>query len=204
MKKLLLITAIGATLAGCGAGKNPGYAYMPDMYYSVANETYASAAALKNAGVNYTGLPVAGAVARDEDLNFVYPYQNNPEGYRLSATVKNPLTDSLGMSTVNMVEAERLYLINCGICHGANLDGNGPLFNKGAGPFTAAPRNFMDPVIIDTLKEGTMFHSITYGLRAMGSSASQLTPLQRWEVISYIRFKQKPTAPADTAAVAKN
>jgi mono/diheme cytochrome c family protein len=37
-------------------------------------------------------------------------------------------------------EAERLYLINCGICHGTKLDGNGPLYNDGKGPYPAAAK----------------------------------------------------------------
>lgn len=216
MKKYLLIATVAASgmLAGCGAGKGPGYAYMPDMYYSVAYETYANnAQRLKDAGVNYTGLPVAGTIDRGGDLNFVYPFKNDSTGYAMSATVKSPL-DTMGVA-IDMKEAERLYQINCGICHGAKLDGNGPLFKGGDGPYSAAPKNFMDPAVI-ALADGTMFHSITYGIRAMGSYASQLTPKQRWEVIAFIRSKQKGTAPAapaadstattktDSTAVAKN
>jgi len=211
MKKYLLIVTVAASgiLAGCGAGKDPGYAYMPDMYYSVANETYANHQALKDAGVNYNGLPVAGTVDRGEDLNFVYPFKNDSTGYAMSATIKNPL-DTMNVA-IDMKEAERMYLIHCGICHGAKLDGNGPLFKGGDGPYSAAPKNFMDPAVI-ALADGTMFHSITYGIRAMGSYASQLTPKQRWEVIAFIRSKQGRTAPAtdstaatkDSTAIAKN
>ena len=211
MKKYLLIATVAASgmLAGCGAGKDPGYAYMPDMYYSVANETYASTAVLKTAGVNFNGLPVTGTVSRDADLTFVYPFKHDSIGYAMSATVKNPL-DTMNV-VIDMKEAERQYLIHCGICHGSKLDGNGPLFNGGEGPYSAAPKNFLDPAVI-ALADGTMFHSITYGIRAMGGYASQLTPRQRWEVIAYIRSVQKGTAPADTtgaapadsAAVAKN
>ena len=206
MKKYLLIAtvAVSGILAGCGAGKNPGYAYMPDMYYSVAYETYAPTDALQKAGITtYTGLPVEGTVARGANVDFVYPYKNDSLGYALSKNVKSPLDT---VAHVDLKEAERLYLINCGICHGAKLDGNGPLFNGGNGPYTAAPRNFMDPAVI-AFADGTMFHSITYGIRAMGSYASQLTPMQRWLVIKYIRSKQKGTAPAittpDSTSVAK-
>ncbi|MFN2440984.1 MAG: cytochrome c, partial [Chitinophagaceae bacterium] len=44
MKKLFIIASILITVAsiiGCeGKGNNPGYAYMPDMYYSRAYEAY--------------------------------------------------------------------------------------------------------------------------------------------------------------------
>ena len=42
-----------------------------------------------------------------------------------------------------MIEAERLYLVNCGICHGPKLDGNGPLYKGGDGPFLAKPANLV-------------------------------------------------------------
>jgi mono/diheme cytochrome c family protein len=203
MKKYLLIASVVGTaiLTGCGAGKDPGYAYMPDMYYGTAYETYAPTTALQNDSVNYTGLPVAGAIARGQNLSLTYNLKFDSTGYAQSANLKNPL-DSAG-ATTDLKEAERLYLINCGICHGAKLDGNGPLFNGGNGPFTAAPRNFMtDPVVLN-MAPGTMFYSVTFGIRTMGSYASQLTPIQRWEVISYIKSKQKGAVATVVAGAAK-
>jgi mono/diheme cytochrome c family protein len=87
-------------------------------------------------------------------------------------------------------EAERLYLINCGICHGANLDGNGPLYKGGEGPFPAAPRNLISDAVTANMPDGQMFYSVTYGKGAMGSYASQLNATQRWMIIKYIKSKQ--------------
>ncbi len=84
-----------------------------------------------------------------------------------------------------------MYLVNCGICHGDKLDGNGPLWNDGNGPYTAAPKNLLDDDM-KKMAEGTMFHSVTYGKGQMGSYASQLNTKQRWEVIAYIKGKQFP------------
>jgi hypothetical protein len=59
----------------------------------------------------------------------------------------------------------------------------------------------------ESMTEGTMYYSITYGRNLMGSYASQLSPKQRWEIIYYIKAKQGKVAPsaaaADTMAVAK-
>lgn len=44
-----------------------------------------------------------------------------------------------------------------------------------------------------------MFHSVTYGKNLMGSYASQLNTLQRWEVIAYIKMKQGGTATTTTS-----
>ncbi len=203
MNKFFYIIAAAATSVlslGCGAGKDPGLAYMPDMYYSVAYETYAPTKALKDNGVNYNGLPVPGTVSREEDLAFHFDLKVDTTGYAQSAFLKNPLDSSTAQ--INMKEVERIYLINCGICHGSALDGNGPLFKGGDGPYTAAPRNLLDDYSI-ALTPGTMYYSITHGKGQMGSYASQLTPKQRWELVAYIKSKQTkktPTASAPAAA----
>ena len=183
-----------ALLVSCNkVRRSPGRAYMPDMTYSRAYESYASTPKnIKDNGFNYNSLPVAGTIARG-DMLFIYPYQNDYAGYAASASVKNPVN----IDSIDVMEAKRLYLVNCGICHGEKLDGNGPLFNGGNGPYTAAPKNFM----ADDMKkmaEGTMFHSATYGKGAMGSYASQLNTEQRWMVVAYIKWKQGASVTTDT------
>ena len=197
MKKLLIIVgcvAMAIVVVSCGkVRRSTGRAYMPDMYYSRAYETYASTEALQNEGVNYNAMPVPGTMARGE--MFPYSLKNDSAGYAQFAFVKNPLDPA--MLTENMKEAERLYLVNCGVCHGSKLDGNGPLWKGGDGPFPSAPKNFM----ADDMKkmpEGTMFHSATYGKNMMGSYASQLSTKQRWMVIAYIKSKQNGGSQADT------
>jgi len=205
MKKILFVTgslALMVAMISCGGPRtDEGRAYMPDMSYSRAYETYASTEALDKAGVHYTAKPVDGTIARGEMA--AYPYQNDSIGYAKSAEVKNPLDTA----SRDMKEAERLYLINCGICHGTKLDGNGPLYTSGV--FPAAPRNLVGDPLMVAMTEGTMFHSLTYGKNTMGSYASQLDRKQRWMIVQYIRTLQpKPEAGAatpksDTATVAK-
>ena len=42
-----------------------------------------------------------------------------------------------------MMEAERLYLVNCGYLSWTELDGNGPLYKGGNGPYPVAPKHLM-------------------------------------------------------------
>jgi len=198
MKKFWIIT-VGAALvlmAGCNkVRRSPGRAYMPDMAYSRAYETYASTEGLKNEGVNYSAMPVAGTIARGDMPAYELP--NDSAGYVNSKNIVNPLPK---LDAKQFIEATRLYLINCAICHGEKLDGNGPLWKDGNGPYPSAPRNLLiDPVA--TMPEGTMFHSLTYGKNNMGSYAAQLSTEQRWMVIHYIKEKQaaSPVAPAAAA-----
>ena len=194
MKKSLIITGYiltGALLVSCGkVRRSTGRVYMPDMNYSRAYETYASTEGLKRKGVNYTAMPVEGTVARGDTLS-VYPFKNDTSGYASSKTFTNPLP---ALSADQFNEAKRLFLIYCGICHGEKLDGNGPLYNGGNGPFPSAPKNFMADDM-KAMAEGTMFHSITYGKNMMGSYASQLSTKQRWMIIHYIKEKQAASGP---------
>jgi mono/diheme cytochrome c family protein len=193
MKKILISTGVfmaGLLLISCRGGKSdPGKVYMPDMAYSRAYETYAPKDNLKEKGIFYDATPVAGTVARGELA--AYPYKNDSAGYVNSAGVMNPLPT---LEATEYMEAARLYLVNCGICHGEKLDGNGPLYKDGNGPYVAKPANLIGDVKYTSMKEGTMFHSVTYGIRAMGSYASQLSSKQRWMIIHYIKEKQNLTA----------
>ena len=111
--------------------------------------------------------------------------------------MKNPLDTA----SRDMKEAARLYLINCGICHGTKLDGNGPLYTSGV--FPAAPRNLVGDPLMLAMAEGTMFHSMTYGKNTMGSYASQLSTKQRWMITAYVKEEQaKKTGSAAPVAAA--
>ena len=203
MNKFLAITFLTAVvvLTSCSDVKRkPGSIYMPDMAYSRAYETYADHSNLKEKGINYDARPVAGTIARGQEMPF--PYAKDAAGdttnYTLSKSVVNPI-DSL--TEAQAKEAERLYLINCGICHGAKLNGNGPLYKDGNGPYAAKPAMLVGDAKYESMPEGQMFYSLTFGKNLMGSYASQLTAKQRWEVIHYIKVKQ---GKIKTAAAASN
>ena len=198
MKKVSIVTVIvlGVVIWSCSDVKrHPSRIYMPDMAYSRAYETYASTANLDSLGIQYTRLPVPGTIKRGELFPFPYGLDKigDSTNYVLSRQVPKPL-DS--MDAGHLKEAERLYLVNCGICHGPNLDGNGPLYNSGNGPYAAAPKNL---ITLD-MPDGQMFYSITYGKGQMGPYGPQLSTSQRWMIINYIRSKQGGGKSATTSA----
>ena len=218
MKKFFVIAIIfcgGLIFTACSdVRRSPGVVYMPDMGYSVAVETYAKLDSSKftnnpsevgEGKIYYTADPVAGTMARGDELPFPYAMDKpgDSTNYVASRQVQNPVP---ALTPVEMKEAERLYLVNCAICHGAKLDGNGPLWKDGSGPFPSAPRNLITYV----LPEGQMFYSMTYGKNAMGSYASQITTKQRWMIIHYVKSQQaakaataKPAATDSTATKPK-
>ncbi len=212
MKNTLIIASLSAVVAlsACSDVKRkPGSIYMPDMAYSRAYESYADHSNLAEKGINYNSRPVVGTISREEDMPFHIPMDQpgDTTNYTASKAVPNPY-DSL--SKTDMEEAERLYLINCGICHGTDLKGNGPIYNDGKGPYPAQPKNLIGDPIVSVMPDGQMFYSLTYGKNLMGSYASQLSRKQRWQVIAYIKAKQKaskakaaPAPAADATATTK-
>lgn len=173
----------GALLAACGKDhRKPGKIYMPDMYESRAYEFYNG----KLANMK----PVEGTVKRGEML----PYHLKEADTAQANAMKNPLVN---LTAADLAEGKRLFDIYCGICHGQKLDGNGPLYNGGSGPYSAAPANFLAGKVA-AYSEGRIFHVITYGFNMMGSYASQLDREQRWKVVAYIKSVQHP----ETAVVA--
>jgi len=173
---------------------------MPDMGYSRAYETYSMTDSMKEEllkrGIHFSNVPVAGTIKRGELFPFLIAKDapGDSTNYVASKAVKNPLT------SMDTVEAERLYLVNCAICHGAKLDGNGPLYKDGNGPFLAKPATLVGDAKYESMPEGQMYYSATYGKNKMGSYASQLSTTRRWMVIAYIKSKQAAAHAGSTQA----
>ncbi|MDI9255816.1 MULTISPECIES: c-type cytochrome [Flavobacterium] len=180
MKSLLKITVVLGIVVGVSSCKNdekPNYQYMPNMYESVAYETYSESDAFNSP----TGLkgkegqePADGSIKR----GFVpYEYPNTPEA--LVAVKAANLKSPLDSTQVDMKKAEELFTIYCAICHGTTGDGKGKLVSNEK--FLGVP-SYKDRVI----NEGSIFHVVTYGLNSMGSHANQLSQTERWQVAAYV------------------
>jgi mono/diheme cytochrome c family protein len=194
---LVLFMVVVASISCSDVKRNRGKAYMPDMADSRAYETYSHSPVFADGQTNRE--PVAGTIKRGEVFTFHLAMDKvgDTANYFASKAVRNPLP---ALDAVDLKEAERLYLINCGICHGAKLDGNGPLWKDGDGPYPSKPATLVGDAKYENMPEGQMFYSVTYGKNLMGSYASQLNAKQRWMVIAYIKSKQAKTQPASAPA----
>jgi mono/diheme cytochrome c family protein len=74
----------------------------------------------------------------------------------------------------------------CLPCHGATGRGDGPVAMRG---FPAPPP--LNSAKTLALKDGRMFHILTYGQKNMPSYASQISENDRWKAILYVRSLQK-------------
>ncbi len=180
--KSIIVVSLGITvgLVSCDSGnirRDPGHVYAPDMYYSRAYDAYTSNPNFSDSMTSR--LPVAGAIARGHQLP-----DHLTEG---DTTSYKTFTTSMRFNEDEMKEGKRLFNIYCAICHGPNLDGQGPLF--ASGKFASMPANFKDGKYLH-MPVGQMYAAVKFGKNMMGSYASQLDQKQRWMVLAYIKKTQ--------------
>ncbi|WKW47177.1 cytochrome c [Myroides sp. JBRI-B21084] len=170
--KIVALAAVSTLATSCFNKEKPNYQLFPNMYESVAYETYSESSAFKNGKEGQ--IPAQGSIKR----GFMpEEYANTPEGLALAkANLKSPL-DSL--SAGDMEKAKVLFTTYCAICHGEAGDGKGNLVKreKFLGVPSYAERE---------LTEGGIYHVVTYGLNSMGSHKNQLTQHERWLVSAYV------------------
>lgn len=211
-------------------GNDPGYVYMPDMDYSPAYETFSS---VKNDKTDFTDSISAREIipgtiphgsldgnveARSNEAirkSSVYthyyedPYASNGQYARVEGANRENSRDLINPLpyTDEVLElGEKVYEINCMMCHGETGEGNGWIYNPD-GPYSAMPANYYSVFyemesegvsLGNHITDGIAFHSITYGKGKMGAH-NWLTPEERWAVIHYIRDLGEALIPADAA-----
>ncbi|MFN2431431.1 MAG: c-type cytochrome [Gemmatimonadota bacterium] len=136
-----------------------------------------------------------------------------PVGYELPPAVSyeaaNALANPVPASPATLERGEQLYATYCAVCHGAAGVGDGPVVEKFLRPPTlmGASRGYTD---------GYIYALVTNG-RGNMPSYNRMSPVERWEVIHYLRRLQSggaagaapaadtsgtPAAPAPAAAAA--
>lgn len=193
MKKVTKIASLTlATIAAsfmlqsCGAeGDHPGFEFMPNMYRSPSYETYSENPVFKN-GIT-SQLNVEGTIPRGFTP---FEYNNTLKDYlRAGNELSNPLT----LDVKTLAEGKKLYEMFCAHCHGTKGDGKGSIKHPVYGAIPAysdaiAPRR--SGATMSELNDGQIFHTIVFGLNAMGPHASQLTQEERWKIVHYVHELQ--------------
>jgi len=180
LTSLVIIPIAIGSLVSCDSGnirRTPGHIYAPDMTYSRAYDAYTLNPNFADSMTSR--LPVAGTIARGHQL---------PDHLKEGDTVAyKTFTTDMRFDAAELKEGGRLFNIYCAICHGENLDGQGPLF--ASGKFASMPANFKDAKYLH-IPMGQVFAAMKFGKNMMGSYASQLDIKQRWMIIAYIKKTQ--------------
>ena len=158
---------------------NPGWDYFPDMFYSIAYETFT-----KNPNFSDSmtmRVPVPGTVPRDfTPFNYTIDTESRILAGKELINPEPPTAEAL-------LRGKMVYSTFCTGCHGDKGAGDGPLFTGGLYPLK--PRTLTGDVA-DNLKDGEIFHSITLGFGSMGAHGSQIRPADRWKAVLHIRKLQ--------------
>ncbi|HIF01238.1 MAG TPA: cytochrome c [Planctomycetes bacterium] len=129
--------------------------------------------------------PAADEAARPADSEHTTaatPPQDSPT--EASATPQARLDASIQRGAL-------VYGVFCVSCHGASGAGDGPVTKRGFPPPPPLPTG--KSVL---MKDGQLFHILTYGQGSMSSMAAQLKRNSRWDVIDYVRSLQQGAAQA--------
>lgn len=194
---LLLLAAVVATLWVNWAIRSqpwqPNREFMPEMVrtprynaYS-ANPNFADGKTLQE--------PAPGTIARGfPPLHFAATPE---DAVRAGNTLPSPLQ---GKAAAQAAPRGALVFANfCQPCHGPKGKGDGTVVSRG---YPAPPS--LDTGNAKTIKDGQIFHILTYGQKNMPGYAAQISREDRWNVIAYVRSLQGQPAPgaADAGAPA--
>ncbi len=168
------VLAAGAAAAlACGASTDHrAYEYMPDMARSPAYKAFAPNPITRD-GLTLQA-PVPGTVSRS-DRPFHYG-----SGEDEAARAGRELADPLQPTAAALAEGKALFETYCLVCHGAAGHGDGPLADKIPRPPSYTSERLMQ------FPPGRLYHVITMGARKMPSYAAQLSPEERWKVVTYV------------------
>jgi mono/diheme cytochrome c family protein len=88
----------------------------------------------------------------------------------------------LALDEKSVADGKIIYIKDCYDCHGIKGEGNGPK----SGDFEISPGNFTKEDF-QKQTDGSIFWKISEGRKPMPSFKTDLTDIQRWTVINYIR-----------------
>jgi len=136
--------------------------------------------------------PPPGTIARGR---IPLHYQATPQdALRAGDELKNPFADH----DASRLERGSVVFTNfCQVCHGATGEGNTPVTQRG---FPMPPSLLAQRCL--QMKDGQMFHVITYGQGKMPPHAAQLSQDDRWSVVLHLRVLQRASATSGGAGAA--
>lgn len=177
--KLAGFSLILLFLVSCKHDNNDtGFAYMPDMAYSYAYETYGSSPNFSDSITMLT--PVPGTVPRE-----MIPYQYT-KSFEEQQRAGQELVNPFEATKENLTRGQEQYTIYCAMCHGDQGKSDGYLVKNKL--FPAQPIALSGDYVKNK-PDGEIFHVITMGSLSglMGAHGSQISQDDRWKIILYVK-----------------
>jgi mono/diheme cytochrome c family protein len=180
---VLIVTSLLFT--ACSHDRNnPGYAYMPDMYYSEPYDAYSENPVFADSITNQQ--PPEGSIALGHPPPYPYKAKSFEDQQRAGIELKNPIE----ANTENLVIGREQFRIYCSNCHGVLGKGDGYLFTSKK--FPAKPTSLVEDYV-QSKPDGELYHIITTGSLSglMSAHGTQIKAENRWMVINYMRTLAK-------------
>ncbi|MEX2116894.1 MAG: cytochrome c [Bacteroidota bacterium] len=174
---LLLMTAAVMTWSLEREPTRPNAVFLPEMYYSVPfdpqspNPNFADGATARE--------PLKGTIPRGFLPLF---YDTTEAAVRAVWELRNPFSRESGDDAERGAAVFRTF---CQPCHGATGSGDGTITKYGFPP----PPSFSAQNVLG-LRDGQIFHTITFGKKNMPALASQIPIDDRWKAILHVRSLQ--------------
>jgi mono/diheme cytochrome c family protein len=190
---LAVVVSVTASWIFSSDPTRPNFEFIPQMVHSPRYNAFAPNPNFANGGTLQR--PEPGTIARG---SMPLHYAATPQD---ALRAGEDLKSSLDPGNVRARERGAFVFSNfCAVCHGAAGAGNGPVAQRGYPP---PPSLLVEHAL--KMKDGQLFHVLTYGQNNMPSYASQLSRDDRWNAILYVRTMQAtatsvplptPTAPS--------
>lgn len=188
---LTAITLLGGFVLHWDPAK-PNYEYFPNMAHSPRYNTFSLNPVLPG-GVTLQP-PVPQTIARGySPLHYAATKED-------AARAGDELTSPFALNQPNRVARGQFLFSNfCVHCHGLAALGDGPVTKRGFPP----PPSLLAAHARE-IKDGQIFHIITFGQGNMPPHAAQLAPEDRWALVAYLRLlqAQNPLRPTTTTVAA--
>jgi mono/diheme cytochrome c family protein len=121
-------------------------------------------------------MPVQGTVSRDNVSSNTPFFTGRAAGGGYAAQIPVTVNDAL------LNAGQEQYGVYCGICHGAQGEGNGMVVQRG---FTK-PLSFLEPPLLQAAP-GYLFSVMTTGFKTMDAYADLVDETGRWAIAAYIK-----------------
>jgi mono/diheme cytochrome c family protein len=191
---LVLLTLLVASVAAQAGlridAARPNLEFLPEMVRSVPADAFAANANFPDGKTLQA--PPPGSIPRG-----IAPlrYAATPEdALRAGEELRNPFT---ARNTAASARGDVLFATYCRPCHGTAGAGDGPVVARGY----PAPVSLLAEHAVN-MKDGQMFHLLTYGQANMPSYAPQMSREDRWRVILKVRQLQSQAAAKPPAVAA--
>jgi mono/diheme cytochrome c family protein len=176
---VMILASLGlyALLGGSSTQRN--FEIMPEMAHSIAYTTFAPNPNFRDGKTLQA--PQVGTIPRGR---LPIHYGTTPqEAVRAGMELQNPFAQGNGRARER---GAFIYVNYCRMCHGDEGKGDGPLPPRGIPP----PASLLADRTV-AMKDGQLFHVVTYGQGNMPAHAAQLSQDDRWQVVLHLRSLQQ-------------